>query len=216
MDGLLFDSERYMWTPAMAIASKEQGHIMTDEFHKTFMGMNLDSVGERLKKEYGQDFDSKLFFQRCVEINAEIMKTGIPLMKGAKELIDFLHQENIKTCIGTTTPRVGTTNLLKVENMLDDFDAIVCGDEIENGKPAPDIYLKCLDKFKDIDKSEVLIFEDGNAGAHATIAAGMRLVLVPDLAYLDDEVRSKAFKIIDDLSQIIDVIKEENERTPSI
>ena len=215
MDGLLIDSERHMWTKSMAIASLEQGHIMTDEFHKSFMGLNLDDVASRIKEEFGNDFDTDLFFKRCLEINNEIMKNGIPLMKGAKQLLDFLHSQNIKTCIGTTTARLGTTTLLKANRMFDDFDDIVCGDEIENGKPAPDIYLECFKKFN-VDKSEVLIFEDGNAGAHAALASGMRLVLVPDLAYLDDEVKTKAFAIIEDLSKIIDIIKEENERTFSV
>lgn len=215
MDGLLIDSERYMWTVSMRQAALEQGRVMTDEFHNTFMGTNLDSVADILINEYGQDFDTDLFFSRCIEINKGIMKQGLPLMKGARQLIDFLHQYGIKSCIGTSTAREGTTTLLKANHMLNDFDGIVCGDEIEHGKPSPEIYLTCFNKFN-FDKSEVLIFEDGNAGAHAAISAGMRLVLVPDLAYLDDEVRSKAFKIIDDLSQIIDVIKEENERTTSI
>ena len=199
----------------MAKACEEQGRVMTDEFHHTFMGMNLDGVGEMIKKEFGKDFDTEKCFARCIELNREIIKKGIPLMKGARELLDFLHQRGIKTCIGTTTERLGTTRLLKSTNMLDEFDDIVCGDEIENGKPAPDIYLECFRKFN-VDKSEVLIFEDGQAGAEAAIASGMRLVLVPDLALLDDEVKSKAFKVISSLDKIIDVIKEENERTASI
>ena len=215
MDGLLIDSERHMWTPSMAKAANEQGQTMTDEFHRTFMGMNLDSVGLKLKQEYGQDFDSDLFFKRCIEINSEIMKNGIPLMKGARQLLDFLHENGIYVCIGTTTARKGTTEILTADGILDDFDGIVCGDEIENGKPAPDIYLKCLSLF-DVDKSEALIFEDGQAGGEAAIAAGMRLVLVPDLAQLSEDLRSKAFMVIEDLSKIIDVIKEENERTTSV
>lgn len=215
MDGLLIDSERYVWTVSMAIASKEQGHIMTDEFHHTFMGMNLKSVGEKLKEEFGQDFDTDLFFRRCSEINSEIVKNGVPLMPGARQLLDYLKANGIYRCIGTTTPRNGTMELLKANDMLDDFDGIVCGDEIEHGKPAPDIYLKCLSLF-DVDKSQALIFEDGQAGAEAAIASAMRLVLVPDLASLDENVRSKSFKIIEDLSKIIDVIKEENERTTSV
>ena len=215
MDGLLIDSERYMWTESMDIAAREQGQVMDDEFHKQFMGMSLDIVGQKLCERYGKDFDFDTFLKRCVEINSEIIKKGIPLMKGARELIDFLHQYRISTCIGTTTPRQGTMSLLKANKMLDDFDDIVCGDEIEHGKPAPDIYLECFNKFK-VDKSEVLIFEDGNSGAHAALSSGMRLILVPDLAYLDDEVKNGAYRIIDDLSQAISIIKEENERTTSI
>ena len=216
MDGLLIDSERLMWTESMRIAAKEQGHTMSDEFHHTFMGRNLNSVGDILRKEYGPEFDYDIFLKRCYEINDTILSKGIPLMKGAKQLLDYLKESGIYTCIGTTTHRRQTTALLTANKMLEDFDDIVCGDEVSIGKPNPEIYLKCLSKFKDVDKSEALVFEDGNAGAHAGIDSGMRLVLVPDLAYLDDEVRSKAYKIIPDLSKAIDFIKEENERTTSI
>ena len=216
MDGLLIDSERYLWTVSMARAAKEQGKIMTDEFHRSFMGANFKTVSERLVEEYGDDFDPDLFFKRTFELNGEIIKQGIPLMKGARQLLDFLHEQNIKTCIGTTTARYLTTSLLEADNLLDDFDGIVCGNEIKNGKPAPDIYLACFNKFEGIDLSEVLVFEDGQAGAMAALAAGMRLVLVPDLAKLDDDVRNRAYKIIDNLAEIIDTIKEENEATFSV
>jgi len=199
----------------MAIAAKKQGKTLTDELHVTFMGRNLDDVGIILKKEFGEDFDFDLFLKDTIAQNLDIMKQGVPLMKGVRKLLDYLHLKGIKTCIGTTTARKGTNALLEVENMLDEFDEIVCGDEVENGKPAPDIYLKCLSKF-DVDKSEALIFEDGNAGGLAALAAGMRLVLVPDLAIIDNEVKNKAYKVIDDISKIIEIIEEENERTTSV
>ena len=199
----------------MDIAAKEQGRIMSEEFHVTFMGTSLAEVAVMLKKEYGQDFDTDLFFKRCIEINSEIMKQGIPLCKGTKQLLDYCKQNGIKMCIGTTTDRIGTISLLKIDGILDYFDGIVCGDEIKHGKPAPDIYLKCFNKF-DVEKSEALIFEDGQAGAYAAIASGIRLVLVPDLAYLNEEVRSKSYRILDSLDKAIELIKEENERTTSV
>ena len=216
MDGLLIDSERYMWTVSMDIAAKEQGYILTDEFHRTFMGRNLKSVGEMLTNEFGKEFDYDHFLATCRKENARIMKNGLPLMKGARELLDFLKENNIYRCIGTTTYYNETISLLTANNMLDDFNDMVCGDQVINGKPDPEIYLKCLSKFKDVDKSEALVFEDGNSGAHAGIDSGMRLVLVPDLAYLDEEVRTKAFAVLSDLSETIDIIKRENEGTTSI
>ena len=122
---------------------------------------------------------------------------------------------NNGTPVVLTTKNKAYSITLDADNLLDDFDEIVCGDEVEHGKPAPDIYLKCLSKF-DIDKSEALIFEDGTAGARAAIATGTRLVLVPDIAYLEDDVRNGAYKIVEDLSKVIDIIKEENERTTSV
>ena len=66
-------------------------YIDKDELHKTFMGASLDKVADILIHEYGNKFDPQLFFERSIELNKEIMKTGIPLMKGARELLDFLH-----------------------------------------------------------------------------------------------------------------------------
>lgn len=215
MDGLLIDSERYMWRESVTIAAKEQGKYMSEELHRSFMGASEEKVSTILKNEFGQDFDCKLLFERSRQLNKDIMKQGIPLMKGTRQLLDYLHNKGIKTCIGTSTPRIGTMSLLKADNLLDDFDDIVCGDEIKKGKPAPDIYIKCFEKFN-VSKQEALIFEDGDAGARAALATGIRLVLVPDLAYLSEEVKEKAFKVIEDLSKIIEVIEQENEGTTSI
>lgn len=199
----------------MDIACKEQGKTITDEFHSSLMGMNRNDSKRKIQEEFGSDFNIDLFYKRVGEINHEIMKKGIPLMKGAKELLDFCKQENIKTCIGTSTNKIAAFDLLEADKLLDYFDYILCGDEITKGKPDPEIYIKCFEKF-DFKKEEALIFEDANPGAVAALEAGIRLVLVPDLAYLSKESKDKAFKVLNDLSEIIDVIKEENERTPSI
>ena len=215
MDGLLIDSERCMWGVSMHQATVEQGYVPNEDFRRSLLGSNWDRVGSEYKRFYGPEIDTEKLFARAFDLNKQIMQEGVPLMKGAREVLDFLHSAGIKTCIGTTTNRENTMIMLKSDNLLDDFDAIVCGDEVKHGKPAPDIYLSCLSKF-DVDKSEVLIFEDGTAGGRAAIAAGMRLVLVPDIAHLEDDVINGAYKVIEDLSKIIDVIKEENEGTTSV
>ncbi len=215
MDGLLIDSERHMWMVSMKKASDEQGFPMSDEFHKSLMGLNREDTINALKNAYGPTFDADKYFKRVKELNHIIINEGVPLMKGAKELLDFLKENNIKTCIGTSTSKDEAHNILVADNLIDYFDAVVCGDEIKNGKPAPDIYLKCFEKFN-VDSSEALIFEDANPGALAALKTGIRLVLVPDLAFLSDDVKNKAYKVLNDLSEIIDTIRIENERTTGI
>lgn len=215
MDGLLIDSERYMWNVSMDRASRKQGRIISQEFHNSLMGMNRASTAKIIQEEFGKDFDVDAFYKAVDQENMAIIESGIPMMKGAIELLDFLRSEGIKTCIGTSTPRKETNKILKANNIVDYFDDMVCGDEIEHGKPAPDTYLKCYEKFN-FKKSEVLVFEDANSGAIAALEAGLRLVLVPDLAYISEDSKNRAFKVLEDLSQIIDIIKEENERTISI
>lgn len=216
MDGLLIDSERCMWGVNMNQATREQGFEPNEEFRRTLLGSNWDRVEREYQRFYGPQMDTKKLFARCFELNEEMMKKGVPLMKGARQLLYYLHEANIHTCIGTTTNRRNAMIMLEADDLLKDFEAIVCGDEVEHGKPAPDIYLKCLSKYPDVDKSEVLIFEDGEAGGKAAIGSGARLVLVPDIAQLSDDIKNKAYKVIEDLSKIIDVIKEENEGTTSV
>lgn len=216
MDGLLLDTERQMWTPSMNIAAQNQGVVISDEFHRSFMGMTKKDTSDILVAKFGNNFDPEQFYIDMIKNNEKIIETtGVPLKKGAIELLEYLKSIGIKTCVGTSTYRPVAEKELAIDNVRKYFDDVVCGDEIKNGKPDPEIYNKCFSKFN-VDKSEVLVFEDAEAGGLAAIAAGMRLVLVPDLACLSDEIKNKAFKVIDDLSEIISVIKEENERTSSI
>ena len=210
MDGLLIDSERCMWSPSMAIAANKQGFSLSPELHNTFRGMNFASVGKILEKEFGPSFDYNLFLKDMHENNKHIIEEGIPLRPGVLELLDYLKQNSIKTCIGTSTPRIEADKILDVIGITKYFDAVVCGDEIKNGKPSPDIYLTCLAKFSGINKEEALIFEDGQSGALAALASGMKLVLVPDLAMLNDEVKTKAFKVFNCINEIIPIIDSIN------
>ena len=215
MDGLLIDSERYMWNISMDIACKEQGFEITDEFHAKLMGLNKAYTSAKLQEHFGPTFDVDRFYERVAIENDRIMQNGIPLMKGTLQLLDYLDSVGIKKFIGTSSNRSRAERVLKIDGIYDRFDGMVCGDEISKGKPDPEIYLRCFNNFN-FDKSEALVFEDAEVGGRAAIAAGIRLVLVPDLAYLSDDIKDKAYKVISDLSQIIDIIKKENETTTSI
>ncbi len=217
MDGLLIDSERHMWTPCMQRACNNQGKYMTDEFHNSIMGLDIFKAKERLHQEFGEDFDTERFYNEVKQYNAERNETiVIPLMKGAKELLDYCKDNGIKMAIGTSTEHNAALKVLERTGILEYFDRVVGGDEVSAGKPAPDIYLKAHDAFPDIPKEETIVFEDGNVGSIAALDGGFRLVIVPDLAILSDYVLENAFAVIEDLGKMIDIIKKENERTPSI
>lgn len=207
MDGLLIDSERCMWSISMAIAAKNQDFTLSPELHNSFRGLNFASVGEILRNEFGPKFNYDLFTKDMNYNNQSIIEAGIPLRPGVIELLDYLKQHNIKTCIGTTTPRKTADKILNVIGITHYFNEIVCGDEITNGKPDPEIYLTCLAKFDGISKDEAIVFEDGQAGGLAALAAGIKLVLVPDLAILSDDIKAKAYKVIDNIKQIIPTIE---------
>ena len=216
MDGLLIDSERYMWTVSMDIATKEQGYVMTDEFHSMFMGKSRENTIKMCKEHFGPGFDAERMFERSDELNQDIIKNNkVPLMNGVLPLLQYLKENNIKMCVGTSSVRKVVEQILTNLKIIDYFDVLVCGDEVINGKPNPEIYIKCLERFN-VKKEEAVILEDGDSGGQAAIAAGVRLVLVPDLAYVGDEVKSKAYKVLDNIADMIEIVKEENERATCI
>ncbi|MFP4267644.1 MAG: HAD family hydrolase, partial [Spirochaetaceae bacterium] len=74
------------------------------------------------------------------------------------------------------------------------------GDEVEQGKPAPDIFLRAAERAE-IDPKECVVFEDSNNGIRAAHAAGMRPVMVPDIKAPEEEVRTMVYRIYSDLSE---------------
>ena len=216
MDGLLIDSERFMWKISMKKACANQNIPMNDELHSRLMGMSENRVKEILKKEFGPEFDYKKYRADMNESNSEIAEKGtIPLMKGTRELMDYCHENDIKMAIATTTRHEQALKILNRIGIDQEFDFLVGGDEVEKGKPAPDIFLKALDHFG-YEKNEALVFEDGHSGARAAISSGMRLVLVPDLAALSDEDLTQAYRVLNRIDEIIEDIKNENFKSSMI
>lgn len=117
---------------------------------------------------------------------------------GAKTLI-----RNIIACSGSKVPlAIATSSRMSgVEkkrtrhesHMFEHIDTIVTGDDpaVQNGKPAPDIYLEAARRLG-VDPAECLVFEDALSGVKSGKAAGCQVVVVPDARFTDEE-RTKLF-----------------------
>ena len=98
---------------------------------------------------------------------------------------------------------------LKMADVYKYFDDFTCGDEIENGKPAPDIFLKAAGKLG-ADITESLVLEDSINGINAGLSAGARVIMVPDTIEPTDEIRKKVDAVEPDLEGVIEWISREN------
>ena len=93
--------------------------------------------------------------------------------------------------------------------MWDYLDAVVYGDEVERGKPEPDIFLRAA-KAIGVNPSEAVVVEDSINGIKAGYAAGMRVVHIPDTIAIDDDIRKLTYMVCDDLNGLIDVVESIN------
>jgi beta-phosphoglucomutase-like phosphatase (HAD superfamily) len=106
--------------------------------------------------------------------------------------------------VATSTGREEACDRLRVADLFHCFDAIVGGDEVVRGKPAPDLFLLAAQRLK-ITPAECIVLEDSEAGIRAARAAGMTPILVPDLKPPSDEVQALAYRMYPSLHEARDL-----------
>jgi beta-phosphoglucomutase-like phosphatase (HAD superfamily) len=116
----------------------------------------------------------------AIEKETEYRKT-LHEMKPIQPVFDLLNSYHGKMPIGcgTGSDRFAARRTLEVINVFDKVDAVVTCDDVENGKPAPDTFLKCAEQLG-VEPRFCQVFEDGQPGIDAAIAAGMMVTDVRD------------------------------------
>jgi HAD superfamily hydrolase (TIGR01509 family) len=180
MDGLMLDTERIDYA-ACRRASAAMGHALEADLYMRTIGRTSVDTRRIFMEHYGDSFPYEAFRRQWREARAHIVAgEGIALKPGLLELIDHLRATRVRLAVATSTVRADALRLLTDAGLLPQFDALVCGDEVEQGKPAPDLFLKAAGLLG-IGPAECVVLEDSEPGARAAHAAGMRVIVVPDL-----------------------------------
>lgn len=207
MDGLILDTERIAFK-SYKEALKEYGYDFTEAFFLTLVGTNVKLTKELCLNRYGSWFPFDLLHENHNKITEEyIKKNGVPLKEGVNELIDYLKEKNYKIALATSSDREKAEYLLELVKIKDKFDYIICGNDIVNSKPNPEIFLKAAENLK-VEPKECVVIEDSKFGVKAAVNAGMKVINVPDMKMPDSEVKSMAFKIFNNLLEVKDYISK--------
>lgn len=207
MDGLMFDTEKISYIAWNEAAKQYNYQISRDLFEKT-VGTDINKTKEIYIKHFGDRFPFDLIRSERAKISDEIIKTnGVPIKKGFCELMNLLNNGKIKKAVATSTSRKRALNLLSLVQIDGFFDYILCGDEIKNCKPNPEIFLKVADKLKCTPK-KCLVLEDSEIGIIAAYQAGMIPIMVPDLKEPSKEIQSFIFSRMDSLFDVKSFLEE--------
>ncbi len=180
MDGLMLDTEA-LAIPSMQVAGKAIGINLTDEILIEMNGLNESDLNVFLEKKLGRSIDQKKFSEAFYEdYNKAIAENGFFIKEGLIELIDCLKENNIKLAVATSTRNDLALKKLKLAGIIDQFEVVIGGDQVAQGKPAPDPYLKAASKLG-VDVSNCLALEDSDNGAMSAFSAGIGVIVVPDL-----------------------------------
>jgi beta-phosphoglucomutase-like phosphatase (HAD superfamily) len=112
------------------------------------------------------------------------IRGGFTLAKeGLKELIAHLKKREVKRIIASSATLSRINYMCEAAGVSGDFDEIVCGQDVEKGKPAPDIFNLAVKK-SGFTKEECIVLEDSINGVKAGLAAGIKTVHIPDKSCL--------------------------------
>jgi len=209
MDGLLIDTEaiaRFAWQQAAA----DCGVDLDDALFAKLVGRTRHDSNEILQTAFGAGFSLAAFRARCAaRWEARLAETGITLKPGARELLDHLDTEGTPRAVATSSFRESALRSLALAGVLDRFPHLVTGDQVERGKPAPDIFLRAAEVLG-VAPAGCLVLEDSLYGIMAAHAAGMVPVMVPDLVEPTEEVARLAHRILPSLHHVLALLVETN------
>jgi HAD superfamily hydrolase (TIGR01509 family) len=209
-DGLLVDSERVTFEIWQEIFLRH-GYDLSMEQYCEVIGFNEASTAQHITERFpGLDPYKDVFKEWDERYEVLAPAGGVPLKKGAVELLDYADSRGLKKAVASSNSLYWVSVLLGANGVLDRMDAISHGGLVTHGKPAPDIFLKAAELLGS-DPSECLVLEDSSNGIRAARAAGMIPVCIPDLKQPAEEIRSMCAAVLPDLRTVADWLEENSD-----
>ncbi|MGA8808790.1 MAG: HAD family phosphatase [Thermoanaerobaculia bacterium] len=200
MDGLLLDSEplyRVTWQTAAA----DLGFPIDDVLYERFVGRGNSEAEQILREHFGDALPLDAFHKRWRrDWDERLAASPLARKPGAVELLDVLERRGIPKALATSSPRLLALRCLG--DLASRFAALAFGDEVSHSKPAPDLFLLAANRLG-IEPANCLVLEDSEAGVRAARAAGMDVIMVPDLVPPSEEVASMATRVCETLDEVV-------------
>ena len=197
MDGLMVDSEPE-WFLSEIEVTKPFGYTWLEDDQIACLGGPLSKVGQYMFDKCGQQNSPEYFTQTLIDTQVARMRGNTPTMPGAVELVRELQSQGVKTALVSASPRNIVDAVL--DNLGHDlFPFSISADDVVKTKPDPEAYLKAA-HMSGSNITNCLVFEDSLTGMNAAIASGAYLIGVPHLVSIEESVRVRVIKSLEQLS----------------
>lgn len=205
MDGVLLDTERVS-RRAWDIVGERWECPIEEAFLSKLRGGNLEQIKQAFLQRFGEDFAFDSMWQEKRQLFLRMLdEEGVPVKKGAFELISYLKEEKYKIALATGSGRKQAIWNLENVGLDNSFDTIICGDEVTRSKPDPEIFLKAAEGLG-VSPWQCLVIEDSLNGIQAALAGGFHVIMVPDLTMPDQSVKQKVDGVLEDLTEVIEFL----------
>ena len=209
LDGVLADSEPW-WNQIDAKLLAEYGVSYRGEYHRNVLGVSYRLAVEFYKNAFHISASVEELMRRRGEIATDFFANRVGLFPSAKMTLEQLREMKLPLAVATSSVSASARPLLDRTGIRSLFSVVITGDEVQQGKPHPDIYLRAAKKLG-ISPEACLVIEDSLAGIAAGKAANMRVAAIPDRRFVDPrEYEKEANYVLGSLSEIPALIRRVN------
>lgn len=200
MDGVLIETE-HLWDSVREELTREAGGRWSPRAHTDMMGMSSPEWTGYMHRELGVPMTPDEIRDAVVERLSESYRAGLPLIPGAADAVRRM-AAHWPLGVASSSNRELIGLVLEVAGLADRFAAFVASEEVSRGKPAPDVYVEAARRLG-VDPRACAAVEDSSAGITAAVAAGMRVVVVPNRDYPPDPgVVGRAHAVLTSISAL--------------
>ena len=202
LDGVLLDSEQ-VWNAAKEELVRERGGRWSDQAPRDMMGMSSLEWSAYLRDELGVDMDPGEISTDVVRRLEDIYRERLPLHDGAVEAVERA-AARWPLGLASSSNREIIELFLDLSGLRERFKATVSSEEVERGKPAPDVYLETARRLS-VSAQHSAAVEDSENGIRSAKAAGMFTVALPNQVYPPaDDALAQADAVISSLAELQD------------
>lgn len=200
MDGVLIDSE-YTYLESKTKILNDAGYNKDISYQYQFMGTTYDYMWRTMKEELGLPLEVSDYINDMNQRRKEMIeRDGVKPIKGVQKFISDLHAAGFKMAVASSSPKADIEFAMESLDLKQYFEYLVSGEEVENSKPAPDVFLYAA-SLLDVKPENCIAFEDTKNGSLSASYAGMYTIGFENPDYPKQDL-SAADEIITDFNQV--------------
>ena len=194
MDGTMFDTERLRFRTLKQASLEIFGKALSEQTLIGSLGLSAKRAEALAKAHNGNDFPYAQIRKRADELELEHVRNhGVPIKAGLLEVLERLRKSGLTLAVATSSRRAIAEEYLINANVLKYFDITVCGDEVSQGKPHPEIFLRAA-RALNCQPGQCFMVEDSENGLLSAIRAEGQAILIEDIKPPAPEVKAGALK----------------------
>ena len=183
LDGVLVDSEPVWEQVRRGLVAERGGHWAPDAQHR-LMGMSTQEWARYLSEDLGVGLPPEQVAELVIDRMAARYTEHVPLLAGAA---DAVHRMGARwpLAVASSSPPALIDTVLRSAGLRSSFTVVMSTEQVARGKPAPDIYLAVTGKLG-CPPPDCAAVEDSSNGLRSAVAAGLRVIAVPQPRYPPD------------------------------